>query len=169
MRSLTADSLPEDTFAVEKRSAGPSRDRAKYDRMLLQMKRTHHIGCLFNRSTSVIPDIPVRFDDTGTLHSEFTATEEQQGYDGRMHGGVVAALIDASMAQCLMGHGVCGYTVDLTVKYRQPVMLHKPTRIAVRITGTALGDCIYEMKCELHQGRVLVAGANGRFYRKKKS
>jgi acyl-coenzyme A thioesterase PaaI-like protein len=136
-----------------------------YERTLFRMKRTHHTGCLFNRPTSAIPELPVRFDDDGILHGEFIATELQQGYDGRLHGGVIAALSDASMAQCLMGHGICGYTVDLSVKYRKPVRLHMPTSLAARIMGTALRGSLYEMKCEFFQHRLLVAGATGRFYR----
>ena len=139
----------------------------RYERMLRRMKADHHTGCVFNRQSSVLPDVPVHFDDAGALHGEFTATELQQGYNGRMHGGVVAALIDASMAQCLMGHGVSGYTVSLTVKYRRPVALHRPTRISTRITGTAIGGSVYEMKCDLYQGRIRVAGATGRFYRER--
>ena len=139
--------------------------RDEYERTLSRMKQEHHTDCLFNRPTSVIPDLPVRFDETGALHGDFTATELQQGYTGRMHGGVVAALADASMAQCLMGHGICGYTTHLSVKYRKPVMLHTPTKLIARITGTALGGSLYEMKCEFYQHRMLVAGASGRFYR----
>jgi acyl-coenzyme A thioesterase PaaI-like protein len=133
------------------------------------MKTAHHAGCVFNRQSSVLPDVPVYFDDAGALHGAFTATESQQGYNGRMHGGMVAALIDASMAQCLMGHGISGYTVNLSVKYRQPVTLHQTTQIITRITGTAIGGSVYEMKCDLFQGRNRVAGATGRFFREKQT
>ena len=145
-------------------AVGTLKRRDGYERMLGELKKQHHEACVFNRQTSVIPDLPVWFDRAGVLHGTFTATELQQGYRGRMHGGVAAAIIDAAMAQCLMGHGICGYTVELSVKYRKPVLLHMPSRVRAWITGTSIG-CLYEMKCEIHQGHTRVVGASGRFYR----
>ena len=168
MRSLTGPH-PDATVPVvdDVLPENGRRSRGTYEQTLRRMKAAHHSGCLFSRPTSVIPDIAVRFDDAGTLQGCFTPTEEQQGYNGRMHGGVIAALADAAMAQCLMGHGIDGYTIDLSVKYRKPVMLHTPTQIISLITGTALGGMLYEMKCDFFQQRMLVAGATGRFYRDK--
>jgi acyl-coenzyme A thioesterase PaaI-like protein len=40
-----------------------------------------------------------------------------------VHGGVLAAIIDSSMAQCLMGHEVVAYTAELSIKYRKPVLI----------------------------------------------
>jgi acyl-coenzyme A thioesterase PaaI-like protein len=87
-----------------------------------------------------------------------------QGYDGMAHGGILSAIIDASMAQCLMGHGVVGYTTDLSIKYRKPVLIDKPVALTTSITDIGIG-CLYCLKSEIIQGRNLVAQATGRFYK----
>ena len=73
---------------------------------------------------SIVPGLRFRFADSGVLHGQFNCSDFQQAMIHWVM-GVIAAIIDASMAQCLMGHGIVGYTVDLTVKYRKPVIINQ--------------------------------------------
>jgi acyl-coenzyme A thioesterase PaaI-like protein len=138
--------------------------RAAYENNLDRLKRLHHHQCLFNGQIQWIPDLTVSFDDEGVLYGEFTATTHHQGYKGRVHGGLVAAIIDASMAQCLMGHGALGYTADLTIKYRHPLTISSAATFVTRIVGVNVG-MLYTLNCEIVQKRKLVAEATGRFYK----
>jgi acyl-coenzyme A thioesterase PaaI-like protein len=83
-----------------------------------------------------------------------------------VHGGIIAAIIDASMAQCLMGHGIAGVTIELTVKYRKPVLIHKKTDITTRIESVNCG-VLHSLKCDIVQNHNLVVQGTGRFYIKK--
>lgn len=131
------------------------------------LKGIYHSQCLFNRQQSFVPGLRFWFDNSGVLHGEFNCNGFQQGYDNMVHGGVISAIIDASMAQCLMGHGIVGYTTDLSVKYRKPVMINTPTVLKTEIVSI---NCkvLYIMKSEILQNNKLVVQGNGRFYKVRK-
>jgi acyl-coenzyme A thioesterase PaaI-like protein len=97
---------------------------------------------------------------------EFSCGRYHQGYDAMTHGGVVAAIIDAAMVQCLMGHGIVGYTTDLSIRYRKPVMILQPTLVEAWIAGIRVG-CLYSMKCEVFQNGKVAVRATATFYKTK--
>ncbi len=173
MRPLTLEqALSGDSVSVDESNTQDididtqSHDSAYYEGNLKRLREIHHSQCLFNRQPSIVPGLKFAFDDAGTLQGEFNGNEFQQGYDEMVHGGVVAAIIDASMAQCLMGHGVVGYTANLSVKYRKPVMIQTKTTLTTSITAVNCG-LLYSMKCEIVQNRNLVVQATGRFFKVK--
>lgn len=137
-----------------------------YQENLSSLKKNYHSQCIFSRRLASVPDIRFSFDERGRLHGDFTGTEQHQGYNGRLHGGVLAACIDASMAQCLMGHGITGYTADLKIKYREPVAVGRPTTMTTRITGINVG-ILYSLKCEMFQRKRVVVEATGRFCKRR--
>ena len=121
---------------------------------------------MFSREPPIIPGLHFEFDDKGNLHGAFICNGSQQGYDGMVHGGVIAAIIDAAMARCLMGHGVVGYTADLTVKYRKPVMIDTEATLKASVFTVNCG-LLYSMDCEITQKRNIVVQAQGRFVKVK--
>ena len=138
----------------------------RYEKNLRRFRDTYHSQCLFNRQPSIVPGLRFSFNDTGALLGEFTCNEFQQGYNEMVHGGVIASIIDASMAQCLMGHGVVGYTVNLSVKYRKPVMIGTRTTLETRVIERNYG-LLHSMKCKMFQGKNRVVQATGRFFKVK--
>ncbi len=143
-----------------------SQGSAYYEGNLMRLREIHHSQCLFNRQRSIVPGLKFTFDDAGTLHGTFNCNGFQQGYDNMVHGGVIAAIIDASMAQCLMGHGVVGYTANLSIKYRKPVKIRTMAYLETSITAINCG-LLHSMKCEIVQNRNLVVQATGRFFKVK--
>lgn len=105
-----------------------------------------------------------RFRDKGTLTAIFTLGDQHMGYDGVAHGGVIAAIIDASMAQCLMGHGIVGYTIELNVKYRKPLRIGTVARLETEIVGVKLG-MLHSLRTVVCQGSYRVVTATGVFCR----
>ena len=142
------------------------RDRFYYEENLKRLRDIHHSRCLFNRELSIVPGLRFSFDDSGALLGEFTCNGFQQGYDGIVHGGVIAAIIDASMAQCLMGHGVVGYTANLSVKYRKPVAIRTATMLQTSIVAVNC-SVLYSMSCKITQNDVCVVKADGKFFKVK--
>ena len=66
----------------------------------------------------------------------FHATEHFQGYPGRMHGGMASALLDETVGRAIRlryGDSMWGVTIDLSVKYRQPVALNEPWLVVGRL------------------------------------
>jgi len=136
---------------------------ADYERRLRVLQRKHHGECMFHR-TARLGGLRCSFRDDGTLHGQFTCTEEHQGFAGMVHGGVLAALADAAMAQCLLGHGVVAYTAELKLRFRKPVRIGRGTSIRTSIGHTQL-ETLFHMWAEIVQARQSCVSAEAKFYR----
>lgn len=97
----------------------------------------------------------------------FTMQEEHQSYPGRVHGGVVTAMLDETIGRAIaLGDPTFfGVTVELNVKFRKPVPIDRELRVLARIT-TDPTKRLYEGTGEivLEDGTV-VAEAWGRYMR----
>jgi uncharacterized protein (TIGR00369 family) len=97
----------------------------------------------------------------GAVHAAFQAHPRLQGYEGVLHGGVVASLLDAGMTHCLFHLGVQAVTGDLHIRFVEPV----PCQALLDIRAQVLSATppLYRLRAELlHEERVL-AWAEGRF------
>ena len=65
---------------------------------------------------------------------EYTPCDYQQGYPGRMHGGLVMTMIDEAMGWAVYGAREWGATARLNVRFRRPVRLDQALRIEAWIT-----------------------------------
>jgi len=82
--------------------------------------------------------------------AEYTVAEDYQGYPGVVHGGVVAAMLDETVARVSMIGDPHHFmmSVKLEVKYRHPVPTETPLKIVGRIVrlrgrlGKAVGEVI---------------------------
>ena len=137
-----------------------------FERQLNQFKSLHHSQCLFKRNP-LVKNLKFRFKKNGNLCGQFVCTEEHQGYDDMVHGGIIAAIIDASMTQCLMGHGIAAYTVNLSITYLEPISIGIQTILETRITASRR-SMIYNLECEIRQNRWLKVQANSRFFKVRK-
>jgi uncharacterized protein (TIGR00369 family) len=96
----------------------------------------------------------------------FTPHEEHQGYPGRLHGGILSAILDETIGRSIAAAhpGTWMVTVELTVRYRRPV----PLDGEVRAIGRKTKDCgrVFEGSGEivLRDGTVAVEGS-GKFIR----
>ena len=66
----------------------------------------------------------------------FTPCDEHQGYPGRLHGGVSAAILDEAIGRAMnvTDPDVWGVTVEISIRYRKPVPLDTELRVVGRIT-----------------------------------
>ncbi len=71
------------------------------------------------------------------LLAVFTPRDEHQGYPGRLHGGIAAALMDETIGRAIRlkeGDAVWGVTTEMTVRFRRPVPLDAPLRAVASLT-----------------------------------
>lgn len=89
---------------------------------------------------------------------EYTPCAYQQGYPGRMHGGVVSTLIDEAMGWAVYHAREWGATARLNIRYRQPVSLEQTLRIEAWITKNR--GRLMELRAEVlgEDGRLLAEG-----------
>lgn len=137
-----------------------------FEHQLNQLKSLHHSQCLFQLNP-LVKNLKFKFDENGNLCGQFVCTEDHQGYDDMVHGGIIAAIIDACMTQCLMGHGIVAYTVDLSIEYLHPVFIDRVACLETRITS-AKRSMIYNLACEVRQEEKIKVQARARFFKIQK-
>ncbi|MBN1320361.1 MAG: PaaI family thioesterase [Thermoleophilia bacterium] len=66
----------------------------------------------------------------------FVPREEHQGYPGRVHGGILASILDETIGRAInvSETETWGVTVEFTVRFRRPVPLDQEVRAVGRIT-----------------------------------
>ncbi len=73
-------------------------------------------------------------DDT-TCVGRFLPADHHQGYPGRVHGGVVASMMDETLGRAVWGDAkTWGVTAELTIRYRNPVPLGEMLTVVGRLT-----------------------------------
>ncbi|MFP4354552.1 MAG: PaaI family thioesterase [Phycisphaerae bacterium] len=104
-----------------------------------------------------------QLEPDGSVHTRLDCIERWQGYDGMMHGGILSALADAVMTNCLFAAGVEAVTGDLRVRFRQPVQLAGAVEAIGRIVRVA--DPLYVMQARLVQAGQVKVSAEAKFMR----
>jgi len=56
-----------------------------------------------------------------------------QGYEGVVHGGIVATLLDEAMAKAVLHTGVVAVTGRMEISYRRPVRVETPLLLRGRV------------------------------------
>lgn len=76
--------------------------------------------------------------ENGELVALFTARDEHQSYPGRVHGGIITALLDETIGRAIMtaNHDdVWGVTVEFTTRFKKPVPIGVELRVVGRIVS----------------------------------
>jgi acyl-coenzyme A thioesterase PaaI-like protein len=132
-----------------------------YQSRLREISSSYHASCIFKHNPP-IRGLQFLFNDSGELTAEFTCDASHQGYDSMVHGGIIAAIIDASMAQCLMGHGVVAYTAELKVRYKHPLKINHKVKLITNIESSYL-EKLYKMNTTIHQDGICKVVASSSF------
>ena len=124
-------------------------------------------GCLHPRCVLCGPQNPwslgLQFlpSEDDWVQTTFRGHERLQGYEGILHGGVIASLLDAAMTHCLFHHGVHAVTAALDIRYMEAVPLEVP--LVVKARPVSMRPTLYRLQAQVEwEGRVL-ASAEARF------
>ncbi len=74
--------------------------------------------------------------EDGELLGVFDPLEMHQSYPGRVHGGIITAMLDETIGRAvnLDDLDAWGVTVEITVRFRKPVPVGDEVRVLARIT-----------------------------------
>ena len=104
----------------------------------------------------------LRFVPSGkTIAAAFCCDEAFAGYDGIVHGGIVASLLDGAMTNCLLHQGVTAVTAELTVRYGLPLQTGHPALVRAWVTDRR-GD-LWILQAQVQQGSSIRARATAKF------
>lgn len=69
----------------------------------------------------------------GRAETIFVGRREHQGYDGALHGGIVTALLDETMAWAIFQDGTWGMTTRLALAFRMSAPIGEEIRIVGQV------------------------------------
>lgn len=105
--------------------------------------------------------VDFKADGTGAVEGTFPCDEKFTGYPGFLHGGVVSALLDGAMTNCLMARGTPGLTGKLEVRFLKPVLIGKPVTVKGRLEKSR--GVLHILAAEMSQDGEVLATAAGKF------
>jgi len=131
-------------------------------RNLTRLRHVHHAGCIVCGSRNK-QGLKLSFQTRpdGSIEGKFPCHRLLQGYDGLVHGGVISAVLDSAMTNCLFAHGIVAVTGELTVRFLQPVLLIDVAAIRANIKASI--PPLHRMEASMRQNGRIVARATARF------
>jgi len=126
---------------------------------LSRLRSRGHEHCL----ACTHPDLKLDFtlDDPNTLRTSIDFTDAMTSFNGRVHGGLQAFVIDEAMTCALMGQGIYGATAELKIRYRRAVEVGPTAHIRVWLERRYRK--LNEVKAELTQKGEVCTTAHARF------
>jgi uncharacterized protein (TIGR00369 family) len=107
----------------------------------------------------------LRFTEEGDgVRAEFTPGPHYQGYEGVVHGGIVAAALDDAMAQLFHMKGQESVTAKLEIRFRRETPVGHRLVVTARLTGQRGKSFTAEAALSSTEGTRL-AEAKGLFFR----
>lgn len=106
--------------------------------------------------------------EDGSVESVFSFKKEHQSYPGRVHGGMIAAMLDEIIGRALWVKNPNGYgvTMSLNVKYRKVVPYETKLKAVGKITKES--DNFFEAQGQIfNTNGELLAEATGRYFKMK--
>ncbi len=107
----------------------------------------------------------LRFHTDGRIvRAEFTPRPEHIGFQGVVHGGLIATLLDEIMVwACAVGAGQFAFCAELTVRYRQPLRPGVTAVATAELANNRRGR-LFETRAELRDAAAgLLASATGKY------
>jgi len=131
--------------------------------ILKKIRREEHPYCLLcGRNNPRGLKLDFQFMENGTMETSLRCSKGLEGYRGIVHGGVIAALLDSIMTNCLFANGVKALTAELKVRYLSSVNTKELIRLRAVIEKSYAH--FFMLKAELFQNGTAKARATGKFF-----
>jgi uncharacterized protein (TIGR00369 family) len=101
--------------------------------------------------------------ETRSILGWFTPSQDHQGYEGIVHGGILSSLLDEAMAKLAFSLGIPAVTAEITVTFKTSAAPGDGLSISGRITEETKRLILAEAKIE--RGPVVIAEAKGKLLR----
>jgi acyl-coenzyme A thioesterase PaaI-like protein len=106
-------------------------------------------------------NIHFEVDACGMASAVWQPSGAYQSYPDRLHGGVIATLVDSAMVHALFAKGISGVTAELNIRYLQSVDLEAPLTVTGWIDSRRHG--IYLCRADAHQNGTQAVRALAKF------
>jgi uncharacterized protein (TIGR00369 family) len=95
----------------------------------------------------------------------FSCSRVFQSYPETLHGGVISALFDAAMTNCLFSLGEVAVTAELVVHYLRPTRADQQAEVVAELQKSSWP--MYQMTAELRQAGITLARAEAKFVNRR--
>lgn len=102
-----------------------------------------------------------RVQADGRAVADWQPRAEWTSYAGRVHGGVIATLLDCAMVHALFARRVAGLTAEFTIRYPHPMNASQPVRLCAWVESQC--RALYLCRAEARQHGQVVAHAAAKF------
>jgi acyl-coenzyme A thioesterase PaaI-like protein len=121
-----------------------------------------HCGCFACGASNPV-GLQLQFEVTadGVATATWQPTAAFRSYADRVHGGLLAVLLDSAMVHALFATGVTGVTAELTIRYLHSVDVTAPVEIWGWVKPSRHG--VIPCAAELHQAGTLAVRATAKF------
>ncbi|HID93464.1 MAG TPA: PaaI family thioesterase [bacterium (Candidatus Stahlbacteria)] len=99
------------------------------------------------------------------VETQFTPKEYHQGYNGIMHGGIMATLLDEALIWAAHARGIKGVTAWLEIRLKKPVSTGEEIKIEAKILNSK-GNIFYAEAIAKNFDDSVLATAKGKIVRK---
>lgn len=128
------------------------------------MRQRHHPFCAVCGRHGSGLGLSFRLLADRSVETEFDCRSEHQGYQGILHGGITASILDGAMIHCLFAHGLVAVPAEMDLQFRHPVEVGKSLLARARIQSSR--PPLHVVEGELVQDGQIRAKAVGRFMEK---
>jgi uncharacterized protein (TIGR00369 family) len=90
-----------------------------------------------------------------------TIGKQFQGYEGYVHGGIIATILDAAMTHYFLLRGQAALTAHMDIRYKRPLAPGQEIRVEAFLLKEHLP--LYELRSRMTVDSKLIASAKGRF------
>lgn len=132
-------------------------------RLSLDKHRSHsHPGCVVcDPSNPYGLKLLCHPDGEGRVSARFQPQPRMVGFTGQLHGGIVSALLDGAMTQCMFACDEQAVTAVMHIRFRHPVPLNRELQVFAWIEQSDRPR--HQLKAELHDDGRLLAEAEALF------
>lgn len=100
-------------------------------------------------------------DQDGVATAAWEPSGDFRSYPDRVHGGVIATLLDSAIVHALFAKGVAGVTAELTIRYLHSVNINDGIQVHAWIDSVRRG--IYFCRAEVFQLGLLAVRCSAKF------
>ncbi len=97
------------------------------------------------------------------ISAKFTPTDDHQGYEGIVHGGILSALLDEAMGKLTVSLGIPAVTAEMTVTFKTPAAPGEELFVSGRLTQET--NKLIQARAKIERGQVVIAEATGKLVR----
>jgi uncharacterized protein (TIGR00369 family) len=98
-----------------------------------------------------------------TITGRFTPRREHEGWEGIVHGGIIATLLDEAMGKLAAHLGEPAVSAEITVKFKAPAAPGEELIVTGKLIKEA--NRLIEAEATVERGLVVVAEAKGKLLR----